>query len=422
MSLRDETEEVVVCVTEGHAVVIGTPCGEKGSRWGRWAADLTSSEWAAVVRTLDPAVRAFVEARRVTGHLVEIDQLSRKMMETGKLIVEEGGWIQSSIRNDRGQAARLLRVRGATAISALSGGAAVLGAIAAQVQAAEMARDIKAIRQRVDELAQRLQSDQIGAVENVVEQVEDLVARLRAHGERGVEASDFSVIKNSLGDVSRKGLRHLGDAVARLEDAGKGSLRRAHKGLSEGAVDEVALHLDLMAECYVATVQFGLAQIAFDYHGGKPDVARTRSEQIATSLSGLRDGIEDIHGRLGRVDEHVRARFRSLKRMGFLSSVSSLITDASSVAVSQAVGKSVPIGRFYGKSISIPVAPLAAGGGLLVRGGFEVMTQPHAEKELEGRLRQLTGAGDRSSRALRQAAPNLGMLQSMAHELARSGT
>ncbi|KOU82514.1 MULTISPECIES: hypothetical protein [unclassified Streptomyces] len=97
---------------------------------------------------------------------------------------------------------RLLRVRGATAISALSGGTAVLGAIAAQAQAAEMAemaemaRDIKAIRQRVDELSQRLQSDQLGAVENVVEQVEDPVARLRAHGERGVEASDFSVIKN----------------------------------------------------------------------------------------------------------------------------------------------------------------------------------------------------------------------------------
>jgi hypothetical protein len=90
--------------------------------------------------------------------------------------------------------------------------------------------------------------------------------------------------------------------------------------------------------------------------------------------------------------------------------------------VRQAAGKSVPIGQFHGKSISIPVAPLSIGGIVLLQGGLEVMTQPHAEKELEGRLGQLTRAGDRISRALRQAAPNLGMLQSLAEELARPGT
>lgn len=144
--------------------------------------------------------------------------------------------------------------------------------MAAQARAAEMARGIEAIRQRVDELSQRLQSDQFGAVENVVEQVEDLVARLRAHGGRGVEASDFSAMRNSLGDVSRKGLRHFGDAVARLESSGQGSVRQAQKGLHEEAV-EVLLHLDLTTQCYVAALQFGLAWMAFDYREGKPDVA-----------------------------------------------------------------------------------------------------------------------------------------------------
>ncbi|MEU6106475.1 hypothetical protein, partial [Streptomyces flaveolus] len=416
-SLMGEPEEIVVCVAEGHAVVIGTPSGAKGSRWGRWVADLTLSEWAALARTLDPALRSFIEARRLTSHLVEIDQVSRKMMETGKVIIEQGGWIQSSIRNNRGQATRLLRVRPATAVSALSGGAAVLGAIATQTQAAEMARDVKAIRQRVDELSQRLKSDQIGAVENVVGQVEDLVARLRTHGDRGVEASDFSVIRDSLGNVRCKEMRQLQDSVARLENAGQGSLRRAQKGLSEEALEEVMLHLDLMTQCYVATVQFGLALIAFDYHGGKPDVAKTRSEQITKSVSGVRVEIEDVHARLGWLDEAVRALFRSPKRMNVLSSASTAITNATSAAVRQAAGKSVRVGQLHGKSVSLPAAPFALGVGVLALGGFEAITQVQAEKELEGRLRKLAGAGDRSSQTLHQAAPNLGMLRNLAEEL-----
>ncbi|MEU3188982.1 hypothetical protein ABZ707_32985 [Streptomyces sp. NPDC006923] len=385
-------------------------------------ADLTSSEWASVARALDPAVRAFIEARRVTGHLVEIDEVSAKMMETAKLIVEEGGWIQSSIRNNRGQVARLLRVRGATAVTALSGGTAVLSAIAAQAQAAEMARDIKAIRQRVDELSQRLQSDQTGAVENVVEQVEDLVARLRAHGGRGVEASDFSVIRNSLGDVSRKGLRHLGDAVARLENSGQGSVRQAQKGLHEAAVEEVLLHLDLTAQCYVAAVQFGLAWIAFDYHLGKPDVARTRSEQVTQSVSGLRAGIEDVHGRIGRIEEHVRSRFRSPKRMRLLTSATSAIAVATAAVVKQTTGKRVPVGQLRGIPISLPVAPFAIGAGALLVGGLDAMTQLRAEKELEERLGQLSGATGRSCQSVREAAPDLGMLHSLAEVLAEPAT
>ncbi|MEV5546634.1 hypothetical protein AB0L35_11000 [Streptomyces sp. NPDC052309] len=407
-------------MAEDHAVVIGAPSRAKRSRWGRWVADLTPSEWTALAKTLDPAVRAFIEARRLTGHLVEVDQVSRKMMKAGRVIAEEGGWIQSSIRNNQGRVTRLMRVRPATGVAAVSGGAAVLGAIAAQAQAAEMARDIKAIRQRLAELYDHLQSDHIGAVENAVEQVEDLVARLRTHGERGVEASDFSVMRNSLGDTRRKCLRHLQDAVTRLENAGQRSLRQAEKSLSEGAVEEVMLHLDLMAKCYAATVQFGLAQIAFDYHGGKPDVARTRAERITRSVSELRAEIENIHGRLGRLDEDVRARFRTPKHMNLLSSASSVITAATSAAAKQLAGKSVPLGQFRGTPVSLPAAPFAVGAGALLLGGLGAMTQPHAEKKLVERLGQLSGATGRSSRTLRQAAPNLEVLRTLPEALAGS--
>ncbi|MBT3091265.1 hypothetical protein [Streptomyces sp. CYG21] len=183
-------------------------------------------------------------------------------------------------------------------------------------------------------------------------------------------------------------------------------------------MDKVLLNLVLTAQCYVATVQFGLAEIAFEYHQGKPDVAKTRSERITTSVSELHGEIEDIHDRLGRLDEDVRARFRSSKRMDLLSSASSMLDDAASIAVRQVTSGSLTAGKLRGIPLSLVAVPFAVTAELLVREGFKAATQPDAEKELEGRLGQLAEAGDRSSQALHQAAPNLGMLRALAEELA----
>jgi hypothetical protein len=64
-------------------------------------------------------------------------------------------------------------------------------------------------------------------------------------------------------------------------------------------VEEVMLYLDLVARLDVATVQFGLAQIAFDCHAGKPHVAKTRAEPITRSIDKFRLEIEEVCGRLG---------------------------------------------------------------------------------------------------------------------------
>ncbi|MFI1866139.1 hypothetical protein [Streptomyces jumonjinensis] len=424
MSLRDESEDIVVHVAEDRAIVIDAPSGRKRSRWGRRVADLTSSEWAALLRTLDPATRSFIESQRLTARLVELDRTSHQMMRAAKVVTEEGGWIQSTIRNDRGQVARLMRIRPATGVAAMSGGAAILGAIAAQAQTAEMARDVKAIRQRMDELYKHLQSDQIGAVENAVEQVEDLVARLRAHGKRGAKASEFSVMKNSLGDARRKCLGHLKDAVTRLENAEQRSPHKAEKSLSKGAVEEAMLYLDLLAKCYAATVQFGLAQIAFEYHQKKPDVARTLAERIAESTAELRAEIEDVHGRLGRLDESIRAQFRpTSKNVKLLSSASGVIATTASAAAKELAGKSVTLGRLRGTSISLPAASAAVGAGVLLLGigGVNAVAQFRAEKKLDERLGQLAGARGKSSRTLAQAAPSLEVLRTLTEELAGPG-
>lgn len=422
MSLRDESEEIVVFVAEDRAVVIEAPSETKRSRWGRWVADLTSGEWAALVRTLDPAVRSFIESQRLTAHLVELDQTSREVMKVGKVITEGGGWIQSSIRNDRGRVTRLMRIRPATGVAAMSGGAAVLGAIAAQAQTAEMARDIKAIRQSLDKIHEHLQTDQTGAVENAVEQVEDLVARLRAHGKRGVKASDFSVTRNSLGDARHKCLHHLQDAVTRLENAEQRSPRKAEKSLSKAAVEEAMLYLDLMAKCYAATVQFGLAEIAFEYHKKRPDVARTLAERITHSTAELRAEIEDVHGRLGQLDESIRAQFRPASKNVRLpsSAAGAVIATTASATAKELAGKSVTLGRLRGTSVSLPATSIAVGacGLLLTIGGVDAVAQSRAVKKLDERLGRLAEASGRSSQTLDQAAPSLVVLRTLTEELA----
>jgi hypothetical protein len=65
----------------------------------------------------------------------------------------------------------------------------------------------------------------------------------------------------------------------------------------------------LMGRLDAASVQFGLAQVAFDCYAGKPEVAQTRAEQITKAIDARRREIEDLCGRLGQLDESVRGQF-----------------------------------------------------------------------------------------------------------------
>ncbi|MFD8348151.1 hypothetical protein ACFV1X_04240 [Streptomyces coelicoflavus] len=278
-----------------------------------------------------------------------------------------------------------------------------------------MARDIKAIRQRVDELREDLQSDQIGAVENAVEQVEDLVERLRFHGKDGIKESEFPVIRDRLGEARHKCMHHLEDAVRKLEDTKQhGSPRKAERSLSEGAVKEVTLYLDLLGKLYAALVQFGFAQVALDLHEGKCDVARTRVERITKSTAKFRVDVGDICGRLSQLDESLRARFGSVKRRDWLLPVSK---------AAMAAGTKVITVRLRGASIPIPVPTVAGVGGSLlphVVEGVDAATQARAKKTLDGRLLRLTGASSRAAALTDQEAGSLEVLRTLTEELAGS--
>lgn len=428
-----EPDEIVVRVTDDRAIVFAPPSETKLSSWGRSLVKPTSSELKSVLQNLDPVASAVIEAKRLTGSLVELHPADLEMFKRGfKAISEDGGWLQANFRN-HGQVARVMRIRPATGVAVMSGGALTLAAIAAQAQAAEMARDIRAFGQRVDQLYKHVKDDQIGAVENAVQQVEDLVGLLRAHGKDGVSESDVSVVRNALGDASRKCMQHLKTAVKNLEKANQGSTRQVEEILSEDAVEEVMLYLDLVGRLDMATVQFGLAQIAFDCHAGKPQVAKSRADQITRSIDNFRHEIEDVCGRLGQLDESVRAQFLPWwKHAVGIAASAGIGTVAgagagTALAVAPAAAEAVKDGDGGGASDNLEGAKIGAvaavgavlgfAGGL-VWGTKNTVHEVRAKKPLEERLGQLTAAGSRSLGTPGETTPILESLRVLTKELA----
>lgn len=431
-----EPDEIVVRVTDDRAIVFATPNEMGHSRWGRWLAKSTTRELKSLLQDLDPVARAVIEAKRLTGALVELHPADREMFKSGfKAISEEGGWLQANFR-DHGQVTRLMRIRPATGVAVMSGGALTLAAIAAQAQAAEMARDIKTIGHRVDQLYKHVQDDQVGAVEHAVEQVDDLVGLLRDHARDGVSESDVSVVRNALGDARRKSMRHLTTAVENLENANQGSARQAEQILSQGAVEEVLLYLDLVGRLDVATVQFGLAQIAFDCQAGKPHVAKTRAEQIIGSIDKFRHEIKDVCGRLDRLDGSIRSQFQPWwKRAGEIAASAGLGTVAgagggAALAVAPAAAEAAKAGDGGGASNNTEepkiVAAAAVGAALGFAGGLVLGTkntvhEVRAKKPLEERLGQLTAGRNRSLGTPGETMPVLEWLHVLTKELAGPG-
>jgi hypothetical protein len=114
-----------------------------------------------------------------------------------------------------------------------------------------MARDIKAIRQRVGDISKDLRDEWIGDVNSAVEQVEQLVVMLRLHGRNGVEAGDIPVARNELRKAVMKLLEHLRTAITTLEHVKEQrSPRQAARSLSKEAVENVVLYLDLLGRVF----------------------------------------------------------------------------------------------------------------------------------------------------------------------------
>jgi hypothetical protein len=434
-----EPDEILIRITDDRVIAF-TAQRDDVSAVGRWLAVPSARELKSVLRHLDPAARALIEAKRLTGALVELHPSDREMFKTGlKAIKEEGDWLQANFRN-RGQVVRIMRIRPAAGLAVASGGAMALAAVAAQAQAAELTQDIKAIRQRVDQMYQHLQDDQIGAVEHAVQQVEDLVAMLRAHGSDGVDASRVSVVGNALGDASRKCVQHLKTAVANLENAGGGSARHSEQILSESAVQDVMLYLDLAASLDVAAVQFGLAEVAFDCHLERPHVAKTRAEQITASIRASRLEVDELRGRLNRLDASVRAQvlpwwkharneIASKAGLGTAGGAAAGVAVAVGPDVAEAAagavandggGKDDRAGPNLGAAAAFGAVAGLVGG--IALGTRNAVNEVRAKKPLEARLSQLTEASSRYLEPPGETTPVLEWLNVLTEELPQSVT
>lgn len=421
--------EFLVRVTDDRAIVFGSTDQTSHSRWGRTCARYAADELKSLLQTLDPVARAVIETKRLTGVLVELHPADRAMFESGfKAISEEGGWLQANFR-DHGQVTRLMRIRPATGISVISGGALILAGIAAQAQAAEMASTIKAIGQRVEQINEHLQNDQVGAVEHAVHQVEDLVGLLRAHGRDGVSKSDVSVTRNALGDASRKAMKHLKAAVKNVEESSEGSTRQAEQILTQRAVDEVVLYLDLVSRLDAATVEFALAQLAFDCHGGKSHVAVTRAQQLTATIDKYRRDIEEADRRLRQLDEGVRAQFQPWwvhASREIPGSAGLGAGGGAALAVAPAAAHAMQDGD---SDVDIRAIAQSAGAGAvigfvggLVMGAKNTMDAVNAQEPVQERLDKLTAARSKSLEAADQTAPILDWMKSLTKELIPAGS
>lgn len=422
-----DPDELVVDLPGGRVMVFMADNATRRIRWARRLVEPTAAEVMALLQQLDPAARAVIEAKRLTGSLVELHPADREMFEQGfKAIAEEGGWLQANFR-DRGQVTRVMRIRPATGVAVISTGALMLAALAAQSQAAEMAEDIKAIGHRVDQIYGHLQDDQVGAVGHAVTQVNDLVGMLRAHGTDGVSDSDLAVVGNALGDARAKCLQHLRSAVSRLEQADRGSAANAAHEVTERAVDEVLLYLDLMEQMQAATVQFGVTQVAYDWHAGRPQVARTRAEQTAKLVETLERDMAGVRGRLARLHDS-RAQLppwwkvvgKGLLPAGLGAGGAAVLAYGPGVA--DAIGPSDDSKKRDDKDQEAPgavkVGAVVVGFGVgLVVGGKEAVKELRARKPVAARLDRLAAAGSRTLDAPRDAVTVLGWLRVASAEL-----
>ena len=430
-SLPDETDapdEVVVYIAEGRALVIGRATEEPRSRWGRWLDSRPSAaEFRTLVGRLDQATRAYVESQAWIGRYVELDPVSRAMWRNGfKSHTDADGWAHANLRNeDTNKYARLMRIRQVDGVAAAANATAILGAMAAQAETAELAQTLNLISLRVSEVAQHQKTDQVGAVENVLEQVTGLVLRLREHGLDAVHDSEFGTIRNSLGDARRKALGHLRDAVTTLEGVSEGTPVDVEKAFGEDGVATASLYIELLGQLDLATLQLELGQVAVYLLQGKPEVAATWTTHITANAEQFRGELETESDRIDGLDGIIRGQFQSAWKHalqpGEMAKEAAVGTGlAFGAAVNKVAGKKT----FTIGTVTVTGNALAAGAGTVGAavgyGGTRVrnaVVQPRAQKSVATSLQQLAEKKALSFSTISQAQPSLELLRSVAGEL-----
>lgn len=336
------------------------------------------------------------------------------------------GWAHANLRNeDTNKYARLMRIRRVEGVAAAANATAIFGAMAAQAETAELAQTLNRISLRVSEVAQHQKTEQVGAVENVLELVTGLVLRLREHGLDAVHDSEFGTIRNSLGDARRKALGHLRDAVAALEAVSESTPVEIEKALDEDSVATASLYIDLVSQLDLATLQLELGQVAVYLLQGKPEVADTWTTHITANAEQFRHELENESGRIDVLDGVIRGKFQSGWKHALQSGeMAKEAAVGTGLAFGAAVNKIVGKKTFHIGTVTVTGNAVVAGAGAVGAavgyGGTRVrsaVVQPRAQNSIAASLEQLAEKKARSLSTMSQAQPSLELLRSVAGEL-----
>lgn len=268
---------------------------------------LTAHEVSRIAKSLEQGLQAVIESKKMTGRLVELDPTSAALLKTARKTKEAGGWIQTTLRTDRGTYLRVMRIRPSTAVGMINPAAAVLGAVASQAQTAELARDIKDTLDRVKSLQEHVANERHGDVRGLVQEISLQVAVARAHGADEIAESAITGCRLSAHQLLATTLKDLESGVAHLDarDSKRPSKARAHLTTNhakdvEVALDDASLLLAACEQLYALEVarlfalgKHAVAQTTLDLMVEARDQAATR---INTQLEILKEISDHTHG------------------------------------------------------------------------------------------------------------------------------
>lgn len=297
---------------------------------------LTAHEVRRIAATLDQGMQAVIESKKMTGRLVELDAKSAALLKTARTTKEAGGWIQATLRNNRGEYLRVMRIRPSTAVSLMSPASAALGVVASQAQTAELARDIKDTLDRVKSLQEHVANERHGEVRGLVQEIGIHVAVARSHGAEEIAESAITGCRLKVHQLLATTLRDLESGVTHLDASDSKRPSKARALLTSEHASDVEAALENAGILFAACEQLYALEVARLFALGKPAVAQTTLELMVSARDHSAHRINSQLERLERISGHTRGLEKAFWRRALMvPTTASGTTAGAAVATTQ---------------------------------------------------------------------------------------
>lgn len=390
-----QPETVIIPISDTQAVVLDShDTGEVASHTS--AQRLTVTEVSRLATALQSASEAYITAQKAVGRLVEIDPQTLEMMKhAARTVTEQGGWTQGTVRNARGQIVRIMRVRPVSGATLLNPAAAALGAVAAQAQTADMAKDVKEILAKVGQLQEFTANDRHGHVQSVVNEVAHHVRIAREHGDTEISDAAIANLRLKANQLHESNIRDLRSAISQLDSKNRRLPTGAKKDLTDQNVDRVRVCLQHAALLYSSSAQLYALETSRLLANGKPQVADTHLDELVEWRDHVAVQLQEQLDRLGALDQHVRGLTKPAWRR--LLFVPAGAPGSAGVGIATA-GRLAPAVAGVGARALMAGPMLAA----TAAGGVHAFRQHRAEGSVAEQLERLVESVDQSADIMQQ--------------------